>query len=209
MWKKIKDLLDQKRTSNPLYILIASLAFLSLLLVMGGEGGLTEILGRILGFIIVTILAYSLVDWTAQITEDPDRWTEDEELDESINLRIQDVSELLKRAAEGKEKSREILHKRLKEIFFVKLKMKEDISRDEIRDLTKEPEEFRKVIQDEMISDFILSTEEKSSNTSFQKRKSKRSFLTSSKKNNPESYKNKIKEIIQRINKWGEIEDDD
>jgi len=208
MREKIKELLDQKRTSNPLYILIASLAILSLLLVMGGEGGLTEILGRILGFIIVTILAYSLVDWTAQITEDPDRWAEDEELDENINLRIQDVSELLKRAAEGKEKSREILHKRLKEIFFVKLKVKKDISRGEIRDLAKKPEEFRKVIQDEMISDFILSTEGKSSNVGLRKRKSKRSFLASSKKNNPKEYKKKIKEIIQRINRWGETEDD-
>ncbi|MBS3790452.1 MAG: hypothetical protein KGY66_06000 [Candidatus Thermoplasmatota archaeon] len=208
MRKKIMDLLDQKRTSNSLYLLIASLIILSFLFVIGGEGDLTEILGRILGFIIIMILAYSLVDWSIKVTENTERWTEDEELDEDINLRIQDVSELLRRASEGKEKSQEILHKRLKKIFFVKLKEKKDISRDDIRDLIRKPEELRKVVKDEVISDFILSTEKKSSKTDIQRRKSKRGFLSSSKKNDPEKYKEKIKEIIQRINSWGEAEYD-
>ncbi|MBS3781967.1 MAG: hypothetical protein KGY68_05100 [Candidatus Thermoplasmatota archaeon] len=154
------------------------------------------------------ILAYSLVDWSIKVTENTERWTEDEELDEDINLRIQDVSELLRRASEGKEKSQEILHKRLKKIFFVKLKEKKDISRDDIRDLIRKPEELRKVVKDEVISDFILSTEKKSSKTDIQRRKSKRGFLSSSKKNDPEKYKEKIKEIIQRINSWGEAEYD-
>ncbi len=195
MVEAIDNLLREKETSNFFYLLVGLLALLSILFVMGGDEGLAFILGRIAGFIIIILIAYNLIEWTSHVTESPENWTEKESLDEDINLRIQDISELLERASEGKEMSQDILHERIKKIFFLKFKEVEDISDNELDDLVRKPDEFRKVVKDEMIADFILSTEEKSS-----KRKKIKSLKGASQK----KYKRKIKDLIQRIDEWEE-----
>lgn len=200
MFKTIKDLMRQNETSNFFYILVGILALLSILFVMGGDEGLPYTIGRIVALIIVVLLAYSLIRWTSNITEKSDDWIEKESLDDDINLRIQDISELLERASEGKEKSQEILHKKLRKVFFLKLKEIRDISDNELRDLVKKPEKFRELVQDEVIADFILSMEKKSKETSSGKSK----LFSSSKVKTQKKYKKKIKELIQRIDEWEE-----
>lgn len=196
----IKDLTRQHETSNFFYILVGLLALLSILFVMGGNEGLPYTIGRIVAFIIILLLAYSLITWTSKITEESEDWIEKESLDEDINLKIQDISELLGRACEGKEKSQEILQKRLKKVFFLKLKEIEDISDNDLRDLVKTPEEFSELVQDEVIADFILSMEEESNETNSDKFK----FFSSSNVNSQKKYKQKIKKVIQRIDEWEE-----
>ncbi|MFW6064756.1 MAG: hypothetical protein ACOC8Y_04185 [Candidatus Natronoplasma sp.] len=193
MVKTINNLLHEKETSNFLYLLIGLLALLSILFVMGGDEGLPLILGRITGFIIVILIAYNLIECTSHVTESPEDWIEKESLDEDINLRIQDISELLERASEGKEMSQDILHERIKKIFLLKFKEVEDIPDNELNDLVRKPDEFRKAVKDEVIADFILSTMKKSS-----KRKKKKSLKGTSQK----KYKIKIKDMIQRIDEW-------
>ncbi|MEF8873589.1 MAG: hypothetical protein V5A88_02835 [Candidatus Thermoplasmatota archaeon] len=200
MVKVIENLTGQSSTSNFFYLLIGLLALLSILFVMGGDEGLPFILGRIMGFIIIVLLAYSLLEWITKIIEETDQWTDMRGLDKEINLRIEDISELLERASEGKKKSQEILHEKLKKIYFLKLKEKEDMSNEDLRDLVKEPEEFRDVVKDDVIADFILSMEEESGETSGETLK----FLSSSKRRTQNEYRNEIKEIIQRIDQWEE-----
>lgn len=200
MVKMIDNLMGQKRTSNFFYLLIVLFALLSVLFVMGGDEGLPFILGRIMGFIIIVMLAYILIEWLTQIIEGTDQWTEVESLDEDINLRVQDISELLERASEGKKKSQEDLNERLKKIFFLKLKEKKDISDEDLKNLVEEPEKFREEVQDEVIADFILSMEDGSSETKTGSSK----FLSSSKRESQKGYKSKIKDIIQRIDRWEE-----
>lgn len=192
MVEAIDDLLREKETSNFFYLLIGLLALLSILFVMGGDDGLPFILARIAGFIIVILIAYNLIEWTSNVTESTEHWIEKANLDEDINLRVQDISELLERASEGKEMSQDILHERIKKIFFLKFKDVEEISDNELNDLVKKPEKFRKAVKDEVIADFILSTEEK--------QKKRRSLRGASQK----KYKSKIKDIIQRIDEWEE-----
>jgi len=198
MAKNITNLLRQKETSNFFYILIGLLILLSILFVMGGDEGLPLILGRITGFIIVILIAYNLIEWTSNITETSERWTEEESLDENINLRIQDISQLLQRASEGNEKSQEILHNKLKKIFFLKLKEIEDISDNDLRELVRKPEEIRKLVEDEVLADFIITLEKRSDEDGGSK------FLSSSKRISQRKYKEKIKDIIQRIEEWEE-----
>ncbi|MFW5946778.1 MAG: hypothetical protein ACOCTN_07930 [Candidatus Natronoplasma sp.] len=198
--KTIKDLTRQSETSNFFYILVGLLALLSILFVMGGDDGLPYTIGRIVALIIILILAYSLITWISHITEESEDWIEKESLDEDINLRIQDISELLKRASEGKEKSQEILHEKLRKVFFLKLKEIEDISDNDLRDLVKDPEEFRRLVQDEIIADFILSMEEESNETN----SGKFEVFSSSNGQGEKKYKKKIKEVIQRIDSWEE-----
>lgn len=200
MVENIKNFLHKKETSNFFYLLTGLLVLLSILFVMGGDEGLPLILGRITGFIIVILIAYNLIEWISTITDKTEEWKEKENLDEDINLRIQDISELLQRASEGNEKSQEILHNRLKKIFFLKLKEIKDISDKNLKELVRNPEEFRKTVQDEVIANFILSVEEKSRKTKSGKSK----FLSSSKGTSQRKYKRKIKDIIQRIDEWEE-----
>ena len=196
----VDKILDQNEASNFFYILIGLLVMLSILFLMGGDEGLPYSLGRVISFIIVLLFAYSLLDWTSNITEKSDDLTDKDSLDENINLHIKDISRLLERASEGKEKSQEMVHEKLKKIFFLKLKEVKDISDNDLRDLVRNPEKFRKVVQDEVIADFILSLEKKSDGTKTRRSK----FLSSSEMNSQRKYKKKMKEIIQRIDKWEE-----
>ncbi len=167
---------------------------------MGEDEGLPFYIGRFISFVIVVLFAYNLIDWTSNITEKSEEWTEKEVLDEDINLRIKDISELIKRASEGQNVSQDILHNKLKKIFFLKLKEVEDISDNELNELVRKPDEFRKVVQDEVIADFILSMEKDSGET----KNGKVKFLSSSKRDWEKDYKKKIKDIIQRIDEWEE-----
>jgi len=200
MARMVDKILDQNEASNFFYILIGLLVMLSILFLMGGDEGLPYSLGRVISFIIVLLFAYSLLDWTSNITEKSDDLTDKDSLDENINLHIKDISRLLERASEGKEKSQEMVHEKLKKIFFLKLKEVKDISDNDLRDLVRNPEKFRKVVQDEVIADFILSLEKKSDGTKTRRSK----FLSSSEMNSQRKYKKKMKEIIQRIDKWEE-----
>ncbi len=196
MVKIIEKLTDQNETSNFFYLLVGSLALLSVLFLMGGDEGLPFILGRITGFIIIVMLAYSLIEWVGQTIKETEHWTEEENLDEDINLRIDDISALLKRASEGERKSQEILHEKLKKIFFLRLKEEEDISENEVRGLVKKQEKFSEVVQDEVIAEFILSMEEDSAEGS--------KLLSSKKRKGGKEYRAKINELVQRIDSWEE-----
>jgi len=200
MVKMIDDLLDRDSTSNFFYLLAGLLILLSILFIMGEDEGLPFYIGRFISFVIVVLFAYNLIDWTSNITEKSEEWTEKEVLDEDINLRIKDISELIKRASEGQNVSQDILHNKLKKIFFLKLKEVEDISDNELNELVRKPDEFRKVVQDEVIADFILSMEKDSGET----KNGKVKFLSSSKRDWEKDYKKKIKDIIQRIDEWEE-----
>jgi len=207
MVKMIKNLVEQNETSNFFYLLVGLLALLSVLFVMSGDDeGLPFILGWIMGFIIIAMLAYNLIEWVGNRIEGTEDWTEERDLDEDINLRVRDISDLLKRASEGEKNCQEILHEKLKKMFFLKLEEKEDISDKDLRGLLKDQENFREVVQDEVIADFILSMEEE-----LDEAKTGGSKILSSKKRkggrrreSEKEYRAKIKEIIKRIDSWEE-----
>ncbi|MEF8832652.1 MAG: hypothetical protein V5A66_03930 [Candidatus Thermoplasmatota archaeon] len=191
--KKNKNVLEQKSVTKLVFLIAGLLTILFLIVIMaGGEGitGISGALARIIRFFILIILAYIVVNWSFSITEETEVFEESKEFDTDRNLQIEEISTLLERASDGKTRSQEVLHNNIKDIFFIKLKEKEGLSKNELRGMVKKPEKFRSIVQNDMISDFILSLEEENESNSDLEKMDK------------VQYKKMIRKIIQEISEW-------
>lgn len=188
--KKNKNILNQKSTRKLVYLIVGLLSVLFIVFI-GAEGGyLSIVLGRMTAILIIIIIAYRLVSWTSTITEETEVWNEKKEFDTDRTLQVKEISTLLDRAAEGKTRSQEVLHEKIKDIFFIKLKEREGLSDKDLQDIVKKPERFQSIVQDERISNFILSLEEEN-DTEFDLEDLEEY-----------QYKKRIRKIIQKISEW-------
>ncbi len=203
MVSKVKNILFRRRgTSKTYYIALISLTALFLALMLSGATGFTGVLGRTFGFLILVILAYSLVDWNLNMTESDEFWIEKKELDEIVNLRMQDTSKTLNRASRGEKICKKNLSKKIRNVFFIKLKEKKDLTEEEIQTLLQDRDKFHRIVQDEVISDFILASySDDKTGTDEEEFTQKISSLFSSGKD-PKEYKKEIKQVIQRVEEW-------
>ncbi len=202
--EKKRNMFDLDSENSLLYLLVVVLLAFFLIFTTG-ETELSAALSRITGLVILVVLAYMLVTWTSSITEKSDVREQKQDLNDSTNLQVKEISTLLERASEGKTTSQEILHEKIKDIFIIKLKEKEDLTTERVRELMRNPKEFRKVVQDDMISDFILSLE-KDSKAASQEMGSKAVSLSPEEKDKDKykkEYKRNVRKIIQKINEWG------
>ncbi len=189
------SIFDLDSESKFFLIIIVLLSILFVILVLGESEGIfdesmSRVFGRVIGFFILMILAHRLIIWTSRMTEKPESWEKKKEAKSDENLQIKEISTLLDRASDGKSMSQKILHDKIKEIFFTKLKDEKDLDKEELNRLLKNPEEFRKVVQDDKISDFILSIEGKE--------KSK----LEDKDMDKAQYKKRVRKMIKRIKEW-------
>ncbi len=194
-----KDLILRKKSSNVYYILLLLLIVSFFVLTLEGGSGIQKSIGRALGFLLLIVIGFDLIQLTMSSTEKPDFWKEKKELDETINLRMQDTSVLLQRASEGKKISQKMFLEKVRKIFIMKLKEKKDLSEKDVRYLLRNPDEFRSMVQDDMISDFMLSNDH-----GREQKKGLERFLRPGSKDeeSKKDYEKKVKEIIRRIEEW-------
>ncbi len=198
----VKIFIDKHQSSYLFYLLLGLLAIISTVFILSGETDIAHTLGRAMALIFIFGLSYGLVEWIFSVTEEQEYWEEKEDVDENINLHVKDISELLERASEGKEKSREKLHRKIKEVFLLKLKSKKDISDEKMKDLLNDTDQLKREIGDEFISEFIIKTGQKKYKFEEEEKKVKKKNLIKYKKR----YKEKIKELLIRINDWDKDE---
>ncbi len=197
--QNIKESMGNLFSTNPYYLLIL-LALIGFIIIIEGY---LDTFARMLSFLVVIIFAYGLITWSHSSIEEDEFWEDKDELSEEINLQVRDIKRVLKLASEGKEKSREKLHKRIEEILFLKLKDKKDMSRQQIRDLAEKPEELQELVNDKMISEFILYMERSSdSSDSNAKKKEKENYYIE--KIEGTEYKEYIKKLMKRIDEWSD-----
>lgn len=188
--KKNKNFLDLESDKKFVYLIVGLLSVLFLIAVMAEGGDISIVLGRIIGLAIISVLSYMLVNWISTITEETEVLKEKKEFESDKNLQMEEISILLERASDGKTKSQEILHNKIKDIFFIKLKETRNLSKSELRSIVKKPERFRSIVQDDMIADFILSLEIENEDEFDPEEMDK------------EQYKDMIRKMIQEISKW-------
>ncbi len=123
----------------------------AIMLSWGGQPQLT------LAIIILLIIGLNLLSWLYGKTDEAVIWEQEEELSEELNLKLAETSDLFRRASQGMELSQGLLEKKVRNLFMSKLKDEKNLSQEEIRELLQNPEDFRRVVDDEVISDFVLS----------------------------------------------------
>ncbi|MBS3817397.1 MAG: hypothetical protein KGY76_07540 [Candidatus Thermoplasmatota archaeon] len=200
-----EDLFGRRGESKVFYFFIVLLAVFFLIMVLGEGDEVTALIGSVAGYVLLVIIAYSLIDWTSSNTENSEFLSGEDNLEEDVNLRIQETSEIVKRAFEGKEVSQERLEEKIEETFLIKLKEKRNLDEKDVQKLLKDEEEFRKVVNDEVISDFILSDREDRSSDEDSKGwiEKTRDILVSDRKGEEEKrYKKDMVDIIGRIEEW-------
>jgi len=178
----------KKEEGNLLYyILMAFIVLLSIggIILVGGGGGLN----LTLSILILLVIGFNVFYWTIENTEYPDIWERDEEYNEEVNLKLRDTSDLVRRSFKGMEVSQAYLEKKIKNLFLDKLRNNRNLSREEMRELLEDPGEFRKVVDDEVISDFILSNKEEDE-------------LSSKERLEGDDYQRWISQLLKRIQGW-------
>ncbi len=179
--------LPKSEEGDRLYYLLMGLIVVGLIAGIVLVGGMVRFTMAIL---ILFLIGFNLIYWVVGDTENSDIWKREVEYHEEVNLKLRGSSELVQRAFKGMELSQGYLEKKIKDLFLDKLMDKRNISQEELRELMRDPERFRDVVDDKFISDFILSKKDESEK-SFEKRLKGK------------EYEELISELLTKIEEWG------
>lgn len=188
---------DQKRVIIEKWELVLIGILVIFMLVLGNP------LRWIVSLIILGLLGFNMVNHIRHRTENMDVWKRENELDDIVHLHISRISEVTKNAYYGKKLSRGILEEYLTDEFIEKMKDKRNLTDSEIDYLLDHPDDLKKVIRDDELTDFILKA--KSLKKVLQKdyygsdKKEKKFF---EKEKLDKAYKNKINRLVKKMEEW-------
>lgn len=181
--------LTKKESGDQLYYILMALLILALGAGIVFIGGMLRFT---LAVFILLIIGFNLVYWMFEETEKSEIWKREYEYDEEVNLKLRKSSDLVRRAFKGMELSQGLLEKKIRDLYLDKLKEERNLSQEEVRELLNDAEEFRKVVDDDLISDFILSKEDQHGIDE----------QPSSEKSKGENYEQWITYLLKRIEGW-------
>lgn len=188
--------LPKKEEGNLLYYIMMALFVIALGASIIFVGGMLRFT---MAIFILFIVGFNLVYWTIEKTDKSDIWRKEDEFDEEINLKLRETSNLVRRAFEGMELSQGLLEKKLRNLYLEKLMEKRNLSHKEVRKLLDNPDEFRKVVDDEIISDFVLLKKEEEDEEKVDDREDEH---PSPEKFEKEDYEEWISELLEHIERW-------
>ncbi|MFW6195866.1 MAG: hypothetical protein ACOC5D_00895 [Thermoplasmatota archaeon] len=201
--KKMSDLTPDEAYRKLLLILIA---FLSLFFIF--LGGYTE---WILGLIVLLLMCMLIASEVSSRSRDMSFWERDNELDSELNMNLKEISSVADRAYSGKKVSKARLEERIIKEFLGKVKTIKGLSDDEVKKMLNDPEELKEKIDDDRITSFILNSKsftdivhEKSIHEQSVNRWStlKKKLKIKKKETKDEGYKDRINEILERMEEW-------
>lgn len=144
----IKD----KLTGFNLLKVVILLILTSFMLSVSGYLRLTmgvAVLGALSLFVLLSLL---------ESTNPMERWRKPNKIDEIIGRSmLEDQSERMERAYQGRKLSQALLEEELKENFLSKVKRERDLDEEELENILEEPEELRTIIEDRMIFKFLMN----------------------------------------------------
>lgn len=180
-------------------LLISIIIFLTIMMFFI-EGSLKWLLGLFIILFIGGIVVFEIYERTRDISF----WERNNELDRIVNLNLERLSKIAGRAYRDRTVSKALFEERIKEEFIKKLKNHKNLSDAEMKRLLKDPNRLRKIIGDDLITEFIVG--DKSYTQAVQNRsKPKKSFLDKLGFRNisiNKDYKERIDEVLKRMEEW-------
>ena len=185
--------LPKSEEGDRLYYLLMGLIVVGLIAGIVLVGGMVRFTMAIL---ILFLIGFNLIYWVVGDTENSDIWKREVEYHEEVNLKLRGSSELVQRAFKGMELSQGYLEKRVVDLFKEKLKDNRNLSENDVIELLNEPDEFRELVDDEIISDFILFKENRDEDGSIDDQSNKKERLKG------EDYERWVSTLLKRIEGW-------
>ena len=180
-------------------LLISIIIFLTIMMFFI-EGSLKWLLGLSIILFIGGIVVFEIYEGTRDITF----WDRNNELDRIVNMNLERLSEIAGRAYRDRTVSKALFEERIKEEFIKKLKNHKNLSDAEMKRLLKDTNRLRKIIGDDLITEFIVG--DKSYTQAVQDQsKPKKSFLNKLGFRNisiNKDYKERIDEVLKRMEEW-------
>ncbi|MFW6195871.1 MAG: hypothetical protein ACOC5D_00920 [Thermoplasmatota archaeon] len=193
-------MIDEEEDERSFRILLLSIITFLTIMMFFISGSLKWVIGLSIILFLGVILIFEIYNRSAEISF----WKRDNELDSIVNLNLERMSEIAGRAYHDKTISKSLFEERVKEEFIKKLKNYKNISDAEMERLMENPKELREIIDDDMITKFIL--ESKSYNQAVHEQATtKKSFTQKfglAKITVDKDYKDKINEILERMEEW-------
>lgn len=199
---KMEEITPDKAYRKLLIGLIALLSFSFIFM-----GGYVE---WVIGLFVLLLMCMLIASEISDRSRDMAFWKRDDELDQELNMNLKEVSKVAERAYSGKKVSKARLEERIIKEFLSKVKTEKDLSDDDIEEMLDHPEKLKERIDDEEITDFILGSKsftdivhEKSIHEQDISRWTNlRDKLKFKKETKDENYKERIDEIIERMEEW-------
>ncbi|GEM_PF-2518118 len=165
---------------------------------------------RFLGMVLTIWIALTMIFAAKQKTKSISSWTRPKRKEIMDNVPLRRRGDTIERALNGLKLSQILLERRLRRGIMEKVKDEKDLSETEMKKLMKRPNELKKVIDDDFLTDFLLHSrrlkdiiqEDKEDTTLFD-------FLKRFRRSedwgeeDKKAYEMKIKKTIQKISNWG------
>lgn len=142
--------------------------------------------------IIALVVTRALYEDTSSLAH----WKRESELDEMIDSRLGDTSEMVDRAGKGYDASQAMLEERITETFLEKAKEGRGLSDGDVEELLSNPDRLKEVINDDIIADFLLSSK------SFREAGKSNLFNNTFQDKEQRSYDKRIEKIMKRMEEW-------
>lgn len=123
-------------------------------------------------------------------------WKRESELDVVVGSKLKDTSDTVQRALGGYDTSQALLEERITRAFMDKLKRERDISPDSIDELLKDPERLERVIQDRVITKFLITSRD------YRDTGTPGLFSESSSREKIDNYDEWIKKVLKHMEEW-------
>ncbi len=198
MGNRMEYLRKQKEGDYSLVKFLAVVIAILFLFMLATGGGLRWTVSIVILVLIGFLFFKRLHEKTFPILE----WHRENELAETVNFQLPETHKLVNKAKGGSDWSRALLEKRLRQEFLKKVRRERNIGDKKVKELLNEPEEFKDIIGDKLLAEFIIKSR------NFYKKVNKEDFANERDIEEVQhwiedsKYENYLKRIIERMEEW-------
>jgi len=158
----------------------------------------------VVGLFIILMMGGIIVFQIYEKSRDVSFWERDNELDSIVNLNLERVSDIAGRAYRDRTISKALLEQRIKEEFFKKIKNYKNLSDSKMEQIKNDPNRLRKIIDDDVITKFILESKGYSETVHDESGNKKpiSKIFGFKKISINKDYKQRIDEVLKRMEEW-------
>ncbi len=184
----------------PLLFLFVGVALMIILLFSGGY------LQRFVTMLLLSWIGSHIIFTASKDVNIISTWRRPQGEDKVQNLPLERMSGRMDRALKGLELSQTLIEKRLKRDLVEKIKEKKDMSEGDIKELLKNEDDLRKIVEDETLVDFLLNSKKIEDIVGKEDERVNGFHLLSRSedvnKKKDSAYEKKMKDVMEKVSGW-------